>query len=68
MYLKMLDTPKKHLVPEQDWDGATTLCGCTVTTTHALAAVNGLAGDECPLCAARAFDTAREAHHRCTVH
>jgi hypothetical protein len=57
MYMKMLSgCSKKHLaVTGQRWDGAATLCGCSITRSHNWKLVMGLEGDECPECARRAF-------------
>ena len=56
-YVKLLaDGRRKHLaVAESLADGATTLCGGTLTRVRGWQRLTHLEGDECERCAARAF-------------
>ena len=56
-YKKLLTSGvKKHLVPcDEAIDGATTLCGCTVTRVDRWKRIAALEGDECEKCADLTF-------------
>ena len=47
---------RAHLIPSGQADAdATTLCGCTVTHAASWKVLTALEGDECTICAERAF-------------
>ena len=56
-YLKLIsDGAKRHLIlPGQELDGVTTLCGSTITRAHSWSLISALTGDECDKCAALSF-------------
>ncbi len=56
-YMKLLtEGVKRHLIPlDQATDGATTLCGCTITHADRWKLIAALEGDECEKCADLTF-------------
>jgi hypothetical protein len=60
-YLKLMsDRAKRHLIlPGQELDGVTTLCGSTITRAHNWSLITALTGDECDKCAALSFPVTR---------
>jgi hypothetical protein len=55
-YMKLITGGvKRHLALADQPSTDSTLCGCSITGAHSWARIQRLEGDECPLCAERAF-------------
>ena len=60
-YLKLISVhAKPHLVlPNQELQGVTSLCGCTIIEARGWKAITALEGDECEKCADLSFSSSR---------